>query len=165
MKFLWAITLVSVFMILSTIVLGCAGKRPSSVGLTDNRLFPCPESPNCVSSMSEDEAHYIEPFTYPSEKQQAYKALLRVILDQVRATIIEQSDNYLHVEFKSKYLRFVDDVEFYFPNSEPIIHIRSASRVGRSDLGVNRKRMNHVRQQYYKALEIQTKNVRERTDA
>ena len=157
MKFLWAITLVYVFMILSTIVLGCAGKRPSSVGIRDNRLYPCPESPNCVSSMAEDKAHYIEPCTYPSEKHQAYKALLRVILEQERATIIEQSDNYLHVEFKSKYLRFVDDVEFYFPNNEPIIHVRSASRVGRSDLGVNRKRMNHVREQYYKTLEKQTR--------
>jgi uncharacterized protein (DUF1499 family) len=81
------------------------------------------------------------------------EALLRVISEQARATIIEQSDHYLHVEFKSKYFRFVDDVEFYLPNNDPIIHIRSASRVGHSDLGVNRKRMNHVREQYYKALE------------
>jgi len=160
MKLMWAITLVSVLIVLCAIMLGCAGKRPSSVGLTDDRLFPCPKSPNCVSSMSEDEAHHIEPFTYPSEKQKALEALLRVISDQARATIIEQSDHYLHVEFKSKYLRFVDDVEFYLPNNEPIIHIRSASRVGHSDLGVNRKRMNHVREQYYKALEIQTESVR-----
>jgi uncharacterized protein (DUF1499 family) len=156
MKLLGSITLVSVLIVLCAIILSCTGKRPSSVGLTNDRLFPCPKSPNCVSSMSEDEAHYIESLTYPSEKQQAYAALLRVISDQARATIIEQSDNYLHVEFKSKYFRFVDDVEFYFPNNEPIIHIRSASRVGHSDLGVNRKRMHHVREQYYKALEKQT---------
>jgi uncharacterized protein (DUF1499 family) len=156
MKLMWAITLVSVLIVLCAIMLGCAGKRPSSVGLTDDRLFPCPKSPNCVSSMAEDKAHHIEPFTYSSEKQKALEALLQVISDQARATIIEQSDHYLHVEFKSKYFRFVDDVEFYFPNIEPIIHIRSASRVGRSDLGVNRNRMNHVREQYYKALENQT---------
>jgi len=150
----WAITLVCVPIILTVILSGCAGKRPASVGVTDGKFFPCPKRPNCVSSMSEDQRHYIEPFIYSSEKQQAFRTLQRVLAELDPATIIAQSDNYLHVEFKSRYLGFVDDVEFYFANDEQLIHIRSASRLGYSDLGVNRKRMNSVRSKYYEALEI-----------
>jgi len=102
--------------------------------------------------MSEEQTHYIEPFNYPSGKRHALQTLQRVLADLDPATIIVQSDDYLHVEFKSRYLGFVDDVEFYLPNNEPLIHIRSASRMGYSDLGVNRKRMNSLRLQYYELL-------------
>ena len=152
MKFVWVTTLASVPIILAVILSGCASKPPASVGVTDGRFFPCPKSPNCVSSMSEEQTHYIEPFNYPTEKQQAFHTLQRMLAGLDLATIIAQSDNYLHVEFKSRYLGFVDDVEFYFPNNEPLIHIRSASRLGYYDLGVNRKRMNSLRSQYYEAL-------------
>ena len=152
MKVVWVTTLVAVPIILTVILLSCAGKRPASVGLTGGRFLPCPKSPNCVSSMSEEQTHYIEPFNYPSGKRHALQTLQRVLADLDPATIIAQSDDYLHVEFKSRYLGFVDDVEFYLPNNEPLIHIRSASRMGYSDLGVNRKRMNSLRLQYYELL-------------
>jgi uncharacterized protein (DUF1499 family) len=161
MKFVRTITLVCVPILLIIILSGCAGKRPASVGVTDGKFFPCPKRPNCVSSMSEGQRHYIEPFIYRSEKQQAYQTLQRVLAELDQATIIAQSDNYLHVEFKSRYLGFVDDVEFYFADDAPLIHIRSASRLGYSDLGVNRKRMDSMRSQYYEALETNERTSKE----
>ncbi len=152
MKVLWVIMIISVPIILSVVLLGCAGKRPASIGVIDGRLSPCPKSPNCVSSMAKDEKHYIEPLAYSSERQQAFKALEHVLEQRRRARIVQKADNYLHVEFKSRFFRFVDDVEFYFPKGEPLVHVRSASRLGKSDLGVNRKRMNSVRKAFSQAL-------------
>ena len=139
----------AITILVSGLQLGCAGKPPGSIGVTDGRLAPCPDRPNCVSSMAEDDKrHVIEPFAYSTDKARAYEALRQVVTSQDRATVVEQSDDYLRVEFKSRLFRFVDDVEFYFPHNASLIHLRSASRVGHSDLGVNRKRMERIRLQF-----------------
>ncbi len=137
-------------LLLSLIVTGCADPPPAGTGMLQSRLAPCPESPNCVSSMAEDERHFIAPLNYDTDKKTAYGALLQVLSRQSRVTIVKQSDNYLHAEFRSKLFRFVDDVAFYFPKDETIIHVRSASRKGYSDLGVNRKRVEKIRAQFNK---------------
>ncbi len=59
--------------------------------------------------------------------------------------MIEQTNNYIHTLSRSRIFKFVDDVEFYFPPNESVIHLRSASRVGQSDLGVNRRRLEQIR--------------------
>ena len=125
----------------------CAGKPPTDIGVTDGRLAPCPDSPNCVSSQSDDQTHTIAPLLYTAEKAAAKRTVKAVVLDMTGVRIVTDMEDYLYAEFKSKVMGFVDDVEFYFPE-EPIIHVRSASRVGYSDLGVNRKRIETIRERF-----------------
>ena len=125
----------------------CAGKPPTDIGVTNGRLAPCPDSPNCVSSQSEGEKHHIAPLTYNGEKAEAKETLKKIVMDMVGTRVVNDTDDYLYAEFKSRIMGFVDDVEFYFPE-EPIIHVRSASRLGHSDLGVNRKRIETIRQMF-----------------
>ena len=121
------------------------GKRPSNLGVRDGKLAPCPSTPNCVCSQSEDAEHKIEPLTYKSTPQVAFSQLKQAIASQPRTKIITQSPNYLYAEFTSAIMKFVDDVEFYLDEDAKVIHVRSASRLGQSDLGVNRKRIETIR--------------------
>lgn len=122
-----------------------AGKRPNNLGVRDGKLASCPNTPNCVSSQSADAAHKIEPLTYTSSPGEAFAKLEQVIKSQPRTKIITSSPNYLYVEFTSAIMGFVDDVEFYLDADAKLIHVRSASRLGQSDLGVNRKRIETIR--------------------
>ena len=125
----------------------CAGKPPTDIGVSDGRLAPCPDSPNCVSSQSDNQKHTIAPLVYTGEKAAAKRTLKAVVLDMAGVRIVTDMEDYLYAEFKSKFMGFVDDVEFYFPEAS-IIHVRSASRVGYSDLGVNRKRIETIRERF-----------------
>lgn len=122
-----------------------AGKRPTNLGVNDGKLAPCPNTPNCVSSQSADTQHKIEPLTYNNSAAEAMADLKKVITSQERATIISESPNYIYAEFKSKLMGYVDDVEFYLDEAAKVIQVRSASRLGQSDLGVNRKRIETIR--------------------
>lgn len=122
-----------------------AGKRPTNLGVQSGQLAACPATPNCVSSQSGDAGHKIEPFTYSSTPNQAIADLKKVIQSLEKTKIISETDNYLYAEFTSKLMGFVDDVEFYLDESSKTIHVRSASRLGESDLGVNRKRIETIR--------------------
>ena len=126
-------------------MLGCSACRPHNLGITDGKLSPCPDSPNCVSSQSSDKRHFIEPVRYEGTEQEAMERLIDVIQGMKRARIITMKDHYIHAEFTSAFFRFVDDVEFYFDSEAKIIQMRSASRIGYSDFGVNRQRMEKVR--------------------
>jgi uncharacterized protein (DUF1499 family) len=108
-------------------------------------LAPCPSSPNCVSTQAQDAGHAIAPFRYRESRVEAKEALKDVIRSLPRTRLIEEDESYLRYEFTSLLLRFVDDVEFLFDDETKIIHFRSASRTGYGDLGVNRKRMEQVR--------------------
>jgi uncharacterized protein (DUF1499 family) len=122
-----------------------AGKRPTNIGVQSERLAPCPSSPNCVNSQSQDAQHKIEPLTYASTPTQALADLKTVIQSMERTKIITETENYLYAEFASKLMGFVDDVEFLIDDSAKVIHVRSASRLGQSDLGVNRQRIETIR--------------------
>ncbi len=118
----------------------------NQTGLNDGTFFPCPDSPNSVSSMAEDD-HYIEPISYENMTRDEAAALMIQAIELQANSIITVSENYyIHAEFRSNFFRFVDDVEFYFPQEEQIIHVKSASRVGYSDFGVNRKRVENLRE-------------------
>ena len=108
-------------------------------------LGSCPTSPNCVSTQAQDEGHSIAPFPYRKSRAEAKEALKEVIRSLPRTKLVEEDESYLHYEFTSLLLRFVDDVEFVFDDEVKTIHFRSASRTGYGDLGVNRKRMEQVR--------------------
>jgi len=129
---------------------GCSGSRPENLGLKNKLLAPCPQSPNCVLSQASDEKHGTQPLAYTGSLEAAKERLSQVILSLGNARIITQHEVYWHVEFTSRWLRFVDDVEFYFVESEPLIHLRSASRLGYSDFGANRKRVEKIRTRFEK---------------
>ena len=125
--------------------LSCAGSRPDNMGIADGRLAKCPDSPNCVNSQTTDEKHAVAPFTYDGSREEAFDRLKQAVSGLKRTQIVEEREDYLRIECTSALFRFVDDVEFYFPE-ENVIHVRSASRLGYSDLGVNRKRVEKIRQ-------------------
>ncbi|HEY9907138.1 MAG TPA: DUF1499 domain-containing protein [Thermosynechococcaceae cyanobacterium] len=124
-----------------------AGKRPSTLGVQSGRLAPCPTTPNCVCSYDSDDLHKIEPLRYSSTPAAAWDKLKQTIAALERTKIVTVSEEYLYAEFTSKLMGFVDDVEFYLDPTAGAIHVRSASRLGQSDLGVNRKRIELIRSQ------------------
>ena len=111
-------------------------------------LPPCPDSPNCVSSLSTEKSHYIEPLGYTDTASQAWDRLRVAVLSGKRVTLIEDTGQYLHVEVRSLIFRFVDDVEFLLSDNDELIHVRSASRTGQSDFGVNRRRVERIRTRF-----------------
>lgn len=123
-----------------------AGKQPNSLGITDGQLHPCPSTPNCVNSQSTDGEHSIQPLTYEGNSQEAIARLKDIINQQERTDIISEADNYLYAQFTSHWMGFIDDVEFYVNENKGVIDVRSASRLGESDLGVNRERIETIRQ-------------------
>jgi uncharacterized protein (DUF1499 family) len=127
-----------------------SGQAPTNLGVKDGKLAPCPGTPNCVNSQTEatDQQHSIEPLAYTSTSTQALANLKSVIQDLPRTKIVTESGSYLYAEFTSALMGYVDDVEFYLDEAAHVIHVRSASRLGQSDLGVNRKRVEEIRQKF-----------------
>lgn len=109
------------------------------------QLDPCPSSPNCVSTLAHDQQHAITPLRYQKSNAEAKAALRSLILELPRVKLVEEEESYLHFEFTSLLLRFIDDVEFLFDEQAKMIHFRSASRIGYGDFGVNRRRMEEIR--------------------
>jgi uncharacterized protein (DUF1499 family) len=137
------------FMLALTFILSaCSTNQTIKTGTSDDRLSPCPESPNCVSSLSEDKSHYVEPLKYESTLEKAREKLISIINAMKRSEIVTAETDYIHATFKSGLFRFVDDVEFSFDDQRKVIDVRSASRTGYSDLGVNRKRVEEIRQRF-----------------
>jgi len=117
---------------------------------TPGPLAPCPDTPNCVSSQApeSDREHYIAPFRFSSDPAGAWQRLKVAVLAEKRVTVVAEEETYLHAEVRSLMFRFVDDVEFSLAAGAGLIHVRSASRVGYSDFGVNRKRLEHIRKAF-----------------
>lgn len=128
------------------LLLTACGSNNVTTGIVDGSLTPCPESPNCVSSDASDELHRTEPYRLKVAPTQAWRGLRDVVEAQARVTVMSADDTYLHVEVRSAIFRFVDDAEFHLRAQEGIIAVRSASRVGYGDLGVNRKRVETIRE-------------------
>ena len=118
------------------------------VSKATDKLRPCPATPNCVSSLAGDQKHFIEPISYEGESAVAQQELLGVLKSFKRVRMVKVEKGYIHAEFVSSIFRFVDDVEFYFDSSIKLIQVRSASRTGYSDLGVNRRRIEAIREQF-----------------
>jgi uncharacterized protein (DUF1499 family) len=129
---------------------GCTTITPK-LGIENSQLTPCSTKPNCVNSQIKDDAHYIEPILTKGSQSDVHRQLLEILGELKRAKTVVAEANYIRAEFTSAVFRFVDDVEFYFPDTaleEITIHIRSASRVGHSDFGINRKRIEQIRHQF-----------------
>jgi uncharacterized protein (DUF1499 family) len=119
-------------------------KRPDNLGVTNGRLAPCKRSPNCVSSQADpaDAEHYIAPIAF---RGNAIAAVRKAVEAMPRTRIISADSHYLYAEFRTRLMRYVDDVEFHFDEKAGLIHVRSASRLGRRDFGVNRDRVERLR--------------------
>jgi uncharacterized protein (DUF1499 family) len=123
-----------------------SGHRPTNLGVRDGKLAACPNKPNCVNSQTGDKNHAIAPLTFSGDPVAAMEKLKAVVQAMPRTQVIESKPNYLYAEFSTPLMGFVDDVEFY--SDGKAIHVRSASRLGYSDLGVNRKRVEAVREAF-----------------
>jgi uncharacterized protein (DUF1499 family) len=124
-----------------------AGKPPTNIGVNNGRLTACPNTPNCVSSQApaSDAQHAIAPLPMSGDAAATMANLKQVIKAMPRTKIVTETNNYLYVEFASKLMGYVDDVEFYLDNDTNTVQVRSASRLGQSDLGVNRQRIEDIR--------------------
>ncbi len=119
-------------------------KSKKPIGIVNGKLHPCPKSPNCVSTQAIDEKQKMEPINYSGDLEDAKAKIIDIINSLKRSKIITNEENYIHIEFRTATFRFVDDVEFLFDDKEKVIHFRSRARMGYSDMGVNRKRMEEI---------------------
>ncbi len=119
-------------------------------GIRAGRLAPCPATPNCVSSQADpaDTVHYVAPLRYTGSGPAARARLLELLQGEPRVRVAEAGPEYIRAEFRSRWFGFVDDVEFLVDQSRRLIHVRSASRLGYGDFGVNRRRIEHIRHRF-----------------
>lgn len=126
-------------------LLASCGGEPAGLGAEGGGLTPCPDTPNCVSSREDEhEEHRMDPIPFAGSAEEAMTSITETVEEMTRAEIVGREGDYLSAEFTSRIFRFVDDVEFWVDGEEGLIHFRSASRVGRSDMGVNRARMTEI---------------------
>jgi uncharacterized protein (DUF1499 family) len=120
-----------------------SGTRPDNLGVKDGRFTACKPTPNCVSSQADpsDSEHYIAPIAFTG----VMRELRSAVESMTRATVIKEEGNYLYAEYKSALMGYVDDVELLLDEKARLVQVRSASRLGRSDFGVNRKRIEELR--------------------
>jgi len=141
-KFRW----VMIMSFLTGLLSACAGERPNNLGVRDNSLSSCPSSPNCVSSQASDERHRIAPLAFNGDPDAAFARLKQILARRNDTAVIDESPGYLRVELRTTL--FVDDGEFLLDRVGRVIHVRSASRLGYSDLGKNRSRMEDIRREF-----------------
>ena len=129
-----------------------AGRMPGDLGTRDGRLKPPSMTPNSVSSQAglypeHPQRAYaqIEPFPVNDGGPQTMQRLRRIVESMEGAKVVRSDPGYLYVQFTTRWLRFVDDCEFWFDPRAGVIHVRSASRVGRKDFGVIRARVEAIR--------------------
>lgn len=127
-------------------VVSCGGRQAPLRAAPGAPLAACPASPNCVSSDASDPDHRVEPFALSAPSKEAWLVLHEEIARLPRTTVVERTGSYLHAECASALFGFVDDLEVELRPSAEVMAIRSASRVGHSDLGVNRRRVERLRE-------------------
>jgi len=132
-------------MVLRAITRKNPGTAPTEPGSSRPALAPCPARPNCVCSDAADEPHRVHPYTLKAKPAAAWQALKNALLELPRTRVVLDTGDYLHAECKSAIFRFIDDLEFQLRPGQGVIAVRSASRLGYSDLGVNRRRIEKLR--------------------
>jgi len=125
---------------------GFSPKSIQAAGMEPSGLKDCPGSPNCVSSEAADPEHRVDPFRLKGDSVKIWPAVLRVVAAMPRTAIITLTDRYIQAECKSRLFRFVDDLELLLKSETGAVSVRSASRSGYYDFGVNRKRVEYLRQ-------------------
>ena len=120
-----------------------SGKRPSDLGVNSGQLKPRPKTPNCV--LSQGANSNIKPFDLGDNPKGAFLKIKEAVKKSEGAHIIESSDDYIYAECKTPLMGYIDDLEFYWCVESNVAHVRSASRLGQSDLNKNRKRVDEIR--------------------
>jgi uncharacterized protein (DUF1499 family) len=141
------VTFLFALVVLPMFGLSLFSRRAGEVGVKDGRLRACPASPNCVCSFDTDDQHAIAPLAAGDDPAGAFERLRTLLQSMSGVRIVTDEGDYLHAEFTTPLLRFVDDIEFLLDANAGLIHARSASRVGHSDFGTNRKRVEQLRKQ------------------
>ena len=126
-------------------IFACAGARPNNLGVKDGRLAPCRPSPHCVSSDAADARHFVAAFHLALPLVEAWPRLREIVGALPRTEIISETSEYLHAECRSAVFGFVDDLELHARPAQNLIAVRSAARLGYSDFGVNRGRVEKLR--------------------
>jgi uncharacterized protein (DUF1499 family) len=126
-------------------LIGFEAPAPDGLGLVDGRLAPCPPSPNCVSSQAEDGAQRVDPLPLDGADGQDMAAWQRALLQMPGVEIRDAQPGYLRATARTRWLGFVDDLELWVDDEQRVVQVRSASRVGHSDLGANRRRIEQLR--------------------
>lgn len=140
----WLLTLGAALFVMSLFP-GCAS---DAVSTKPGPLAPCANSPNCVSSADQRQKFTIAPLPYAGDWEAARQRLVEILNRVPRTQVTVKKERYIHAECRSRIFGFVDDLSFYFDPQEPVIQVRSAARSGYSDLGVNRKRVEEIRQMW-----------------
>ena len=141
----------SLSLLLCLFTISCSGGNPVvALGVNKSKLAACPSSPNCVSSDAVDSNHHIEPFQLATSPVEAWRTTQDLVATLPRTKIVTAEDDYLHAECRSSLFGFVDDLELHLRPEDRIIAIRSAARLGYSDFGVNRKRLERLRSELNK---------------
>jgi uncharacterized protein (DUF1499 family) len=122
--------------------------RPANLGASGGRLAACPDTPNCVSTQTDNPQQRLEPIPYSGSTAEARQRLLEIIQGAQRTEIVAETPTYLGVVYRSALFGFPDDVEFVFDEQRRVIDFRSASRLGKGDMGVNRARMEAISQAF-----------------
>lgn len=132
-------------LLLVVLAAGCGGRMPKALADGSGRLAPCPESPNCVSSEATDEVHAIAAYRIRGDADAAWKALAAELATLPRVEVVRDEDGYRQAVFTTRLMRYRDDVEFGLDRDAGVIRVRSASRIGYGDMGVNRERIESIR--------------------
>jgi len=121
---------------------------PQNLGVNNGKLAEMPSSPNAVSSQAKTEEKKVSPLAYVENKSKSKLKIENIINEYKSAKIVTNDENYIHVVFTTSAMKFKDDVEFYFDEENEVIHYRSASRIGYSDMGMNRARYDELVAKY-----------------
>lgn len=124
---------------------GCGGRMPAELASGGGRFAACPKSPNCVSSEASDALHAIDPLRIRGDAGQAWEALGRHLRSLPRVEIVRNDPDYLYAVFTTRLMRYRDDVEIGLDRANGVMRVRSASRIGYGDMGVNRARIDAIR--------------------
>lgn len=143
-----ALTVTIVAIVVLFFILGLMSRSGKAPGLTDGQLRKCPGKSNCVCSEYKESRHYIEPLVIPDNSTIDSFAVLTRAIQEMGGRVQSESGNYIAATFSSAIFGFIDDMEIRIDSQRNVIHIRSASRVGHSDMGVNRERAESLKKLY-----------------
>jgi uncharacterized protein (DUF1499 family) len=158
MNFLTIVIAVVILALLAGRLGWLSGRQPQGLGVTEGKLKRLPKTPNCVSSQADlwkDSPQYdfarIEPIALQGDGPATIAKLAAVIEAMPGAKLVERKPDYLYAQFTTSMMKYVDDLELWFDPQAKVVHVRSASRVGRKDFGVNRARVDAIRAALLKA--------------
>lgn len=152
-KIILRVGLVLLFCWIAIILVNAMSKPATTLGIQDGKLAPCPKSPNCVCTQADDKGHAIEPIHFTCSTDEALKFAKEALLSMPRIALVEEGPSYLRATATTLLMRYVDDVEIYCDSTNQVLHFRSASRLGYSDMGANRKRMEGFRRRFEEIIE------------